>query len=160
MGFPTRILRQAFGPLALLSKRVALWPDKEIGPALQKLVLWQLAGLGLGGSMVWGVFTSSGANPTFVAGGSTWRPDDQSFANPGTKLRSASGSYEIGYSASYADETGASQSLGLSAAIAVPLGLTDMRGVADVRVDGRTIDVRLRNSAGALTDGKFLLVAF
>jgi hypothetical protein len=160
MGFPLRLLRQSFGPLEVLAKRLTIWPDRELGPELMKLLLWQLSGSGLGSSLCWGKFTSSGSNPTFVAGGSAWRPDDQSFANPATKTRSGAGVYEIAYSSTYLDHRGVAQPLALSAAIAFPQGTADQRAVASVRVDGRTIDVNLRNSAGAGVDGTFLVVAF
>jgi hypothetical protein len=65
--------------------------------------------------------------------------------------------YAVSYATSYLDEAGAVVPTALRAARVTPQSTTFLRAAQSVDANGRTVQVRLWDAAGAATDGTFLL---
>lgn len=153
-GFPSRMGRLALGPLALRARRPTKAIDQELDPKVAELLFWQVTGLGFTAPLAG--CTILGGTGTVIAAWSAWRPDDQTFAAPSV-VRTSAGVYAVSYATTYIDEGGAAVPTALRAAKVTPQATTFLRAAQSVDANGRTVQVRLWDAAGAATDGTFLL---
>jgi hypothetical protein len=160
-GFPNRPTRLALGPLQPYNRKPTIAPDKELDANVAKLLLWQVAGLGLSGPRAWAMVTFTGPTTyTVTAWGAGWRPDDQGSVSTAAKPsigRTSAGVLTAQYPATIPDQDGIAQTTQLFGADALPQGLTFMRKAQQVNADGRTVDIRIWDAAGAAADSSFLL---
>lgn len=150
-GFPVRPNRSSFGPKPE-NRFPVRDPKKEFdGPTLGDLLLWTVSGSAVAVARAWAIVRiATGPNVALVAAGEAWDPDGASAPTP---AYSSAGTYTLQYAATYPDKDGAPQPVDIKGAFLVGLGtLSDFRGVAKLNSDGRTVDVRVRNSAGTLAD--------
>lgn len=150
MGYPSRISRTALGPI-YEDRRPVKDPTREVGRTWVNLVSWQVAGGSVVGPLA-KVFVESDGETRWAS--EAWDPNGDSAP---TTTRVSPGVYQVVYAASYPDDEGTLITTALKGAAAFPQTTSDRRAVALVAGDGRTIDVTVRDDAGAVIDCPFLL---
>lgn len=161
MGFPTRPSRASFGPAQYQNKggpvkgRVRN-PQEEIDAPIVNLFAWQLAGAGLMVPLAWCVV--DGVTGDMLGGHEAWDPYGSFVPEVG---RDSDGAYTVEYPVSVANESGALVPLSFIGATVSIGGTSVFPGVRVPEwriVDGRTIEVLTKTTAGTLIDvPRFLL---
>jgi hypothetical protein len=126
-------------------------PQHELdGPTIGDLIMWQIAGMGVVSPVTFALLTiAAGPSLTLTASGEAWDPDAGSIP---TIAYVGVGTYTVQYATTYPDKDAITQTTNLLFATALLQTLSDFRATAKVQADKRTIDVRVRNAAGALAD--------
>ncbi|WP_437759476.1 hypothetical protein [Sorangium sp. So ce1389] len=154
-GWPTRISRSALGP-TYKNQRPVVRPDQQVGANVINLDFWTVAGMA--GVCPQAFAVVNGGTGAFIARNETWNASGTA-ATP-TTTRNAAGSYTITYPASVLDESGQTVAINLYGASVAPQTTSlSLFGTA-LATSPNVITVRVRNTAGTLTDSNFLLLVF
>ena len=150
MGFPSRISRTALGAV-MVDRRPIKDPTRELGARWVNLVSWQVAGAGVVVPTAKVLVDSTGA---LLWAAESWDADGN-YAP--TCSRVSTGVYQVVYAVEYPDDEGTLITTNLRAA-KVTSQSTSIRHPAQlVAGDARTVDITIRDSAGAVIDCPFLL---
>ena len=149
-GFPTRPTRRAFGPTRQ-DDGVTSDDAKYVGAVHFNLDFWQVAGMGVVAARAACFIDLAAGTPVIAWHTEAWDPDAEDAAptlnHPGV------GEFQLVYAASYPDEKGTAVATAVKGALAIAQSLTDFRTAQKIAADGITVDLRLRDSAGAVHDG-------
>lgn len=150
-GFPIRPDRLAFGPKPQNRFEVRDSAKELDGPTIGDLMMWQIAGVGVVVARAVAIIALDASGvPSLYAHAEAWNPNGTAAAP--TLTDNGNGSYKLSYGTAYGDKDSTSQALALEGAAAFPQTTDDYRGAAEVQSNGYEVEVRVRNSAGTLTD--------
>lgn len=155
-GSPVRPSRSAYGPDPVNRRGPVSDPEGELGADVGRLMLWQLAGLGLVAPRAVCLLEDNG---TRLASAESWNPRGL-LPNPVT-AQTAPGTYKITYPSTAPDENGTPVPIVLLGAHATPQKAAAVSASCDIDASGLIVTVFVFDSStGAPSDRRVLVSVF
>ena len=144
MGFPTRISRDAFGPIPEDTKPVVN-PKRQLSAGIGNLMMWQIAGSGLMVPTARMIFTVAAGVLTLAQHTEAFQPN--AGAAPNT-ARTGAGVYTFSFLANYPDEEGIARPLVFNWGEVRCEGSAFRTGLVELNPDLRSGTARIWSDAG------------
>lgn len=155
IGFPRRLVRSALGP-KFQNTRAVENPNSEFGDAQLNALLWNSAGMGLVIYRADLVAAWNGSAFVIDHQAEAWNPENDQ-AHP-LLTRVGTGVYRYTFAATYLDEDGIAQPVGLKKCGVRAMADTTHAFAFFTTSANLVVEVHLQNAIGAEVDAKFWLM--